>query len=83
MEHFAAFLSGVLGQPVHDVTGLTDTYDIQVRYSLAGFQPEVAPDDDGMPLGALQQQLGLKLVPKKETLGLVVIDHLEKAPTEN
>jgi len=85
MEHFAAFLSGVLGQPVHDATGLTDTYDIQVRYSLAGLQPEVAPGDDGMPtpLEALQQQLGLKLVPRKETIGIVVIDRIEKVPTEN
>ena len=85
MEHFAAFLAGVLGQPVHDVTGLTDTYDIQVRYSLAGLQPQVVPGEDAMatPLEALQQQLGLKLVPKKETAGIVVIDHIEKVPTEN
>lgn len=85
MEHFAEFLSGVLGQPVHDVTGLTDTYDIQVRYSLAGLQPEVSPGEDSLPtpLEALQQQLGLKLVPRKETVSLVVIDRIEKTPTEN
>ena len=46
---------------------------------------EVAPGDDGMatPLEALQQQLGLKLLPKKETAGIVVIEHIEKVPTEN
>jgi uncharacterized protein (TIGR03435 family) len=29
------------------------------------------------------QQLGLKLEPRKVPIDLIVIEHLEKAPTEN
>ena len=32
---------------------------------------------------ALQAQLGLKLEPKKVSQEVVIIDHMEKAPTEN
>ncbi len=32
---------------------------------------------------AVQEQLGLKLEPKKAALDLIVVDHLEKTPTEN
>jgi uncharacterized protein (TIGR03435 family) len=43
------------------------------------------PDSDTGPSlpGALQQQLGLKLESKKGMVDIVVIDHLEKVPTEN
>lgn len=32
---------------------------------------------------ALQQQLGLKLQPKKVTIQAVIVDHLDKVPTAN
>lgn len=32
---------------------------------------------------AVQEQLGLKLDPKKAPLDMLVIDHMEKTPTEN
>ena len=32
---------------------------------------------------AVEEQLGLKLVPKKGQIDILVIDHIEKEPTEN
>ena len=42
-------------------------------------------DAEGVPtlFGALQSQLGLKLEQKKGQMELIVVDHVEKAPTEN
>jgi len=50
-----------------------------------GAQPpaDAASDPAGMSIFAAVQQLGLKLEPRKTPLELIVIDHLEKTPTEN
>ena len=42
-------------------------------------------DSEGVPtlFGALQSQLGLKLEAKKGQMKLIVVDHVEKVPTEN
>jgi len=49
----------------------------------AGPPADAASDPGGLSIFAAVQQLGLKLEPRKVPLDLVVIDHLEKAPTEN
>jgi uncharacterized protein (TIGR03435 family) len=36
-----------------------------------------------MVMRALQDQLGLRLEPRKLTIEMVSIDHIEKVPTEN
>jgi uncharacterized protein (TIGR03435 family) len=42
-------------------------------------------DAESVPtlFGALQSQLGLKLEAKKGQMELIVVDHVEKVPTEN
>jgi uncharacterized protein (TIGR03435 family) len=80
MEQFAARLSGLIGQPVRDATGLTSKYDIQLAYTLAGLQVD-APS--ATIFDALQEQLGLKLTRKKGMIELLTIDHIEKVPTGN
>jgi uncharacterized protein (TIGR03435 family) len=46
-------------------------------------QTDAASDPGGLSVFEAVQQLGLKLEPRKVPIELIVIDHLDKAPTEN
>jgi uncharacterized protein (TIGR03435 family) len=75
--------SSAAGRTVVDKTGLPGKYDFTLQYDLerrGGAQPE---ELSLSIFEALQQQLGLKLVDAKESADLIVIDHVEKMPTEN
>jgi uncharacterized protein (TIGR03435 family) len=82
MAQFVMTLSGQLGRPVTDATGLKGKYDFIVTYApaVATANPEADADPD--IIGAMQQ-IGLKLEQKKGTIDTLVIDHLEKIPSEN
>jgi uncharacterized protein (TIGR03435 family) len=91
MERLAAMLAAQLGLPVTDATGLKGHYDggpLHWSPSGANLSASDASDDaavDSQPalLQAVQEQLGLKLLPKKGQIDVLVIDHIEKVPTEN
>ncbi len=68
---------------VIDKTGLTGNYDYTLEFSIVPFPGVPVPDDFVSPMDAVREQLGLRLVPAKASLDVVVIDHLEKVPTEN
>lgn len=76
-------LSGQLGGPVTDETGLTGKYDIALYWSSR--RPNAQTDADNEPdlIAAVQQQLGLKLEKKRGPSEMLVIDHVEKKPTGN
>jgi len=82
MGQLVGLLAGQLGRPVTDATGLKGKYDFSLRWSMEGLGK---PGDDPGPtiFGAVQEQLGLKLEQKKGMIDMIVIDHLDKAPTEN
>jgi uncharacterized protein (TIGR03435 family) len=68
---------------VIDKTGLAGQYDFTLYYRRMSGQPP-GPDDQAPDLEqAVQEQLGLKLVPSKASIDVLVIDHAEKTPTEN
>jgi len=81
---------------VVDKTGLAGKYDFNLEFSNAGLrgpggrpfvppsagepqQPDPAPD----LFSALEKQLGLRLEKSKTQLDVIVIDHMDKQPTEN
>lgn len=65
--------------PVDDETGIIGCYDIKLDYALEG-----APDSS-LPsvFTAQQEQLGLKLERRMLLCNALVIDHVDRAPTEN
>jgi uncharacterized protein (TIGR03435 family) len=69
------------GRPVVDHTGLTGRYDFTLEYTPAA---RAGVDNSGRPaiFTALEEQLGLKLVPTKQSVEVLVVDSLEQ-PTQN
>lgn len=79
MRTLAGMLAITQRKPVVDRTGLAGNYDIKLSF---------APDgsiDSNLPsiFTAVQEQLGLKLEKQNVPMNFVVIDHMEKLPTEN
>jgi bla regulator protein BlaR1 len=81
----AEFLSGIMGRPVQDKTGLTGRYTFDLKWALGEndvVPPEFAqPKDHAGPslVTALQEQLGLRLQSGRVPILIVVVDSAEKA----
>ena len=73
-------LSLTAGRPVVDKTGLTGRYNIDLEW--APDELEGTPDAGPSIFTALHEQLGLKLMPTKGPVDVLVVDHIEK-PSEN
>jgi len=84
---FADYLQRQLNEPVVDKTELKGIFHIQLEYSPTQTQAgpdNPPPDSDGPSIyTALQEQLGLRLVSQKVPVETVVVDYIEKTPTEN
>lgn len=80
----AQMLSGVVGRPVIDRTGLTDQYNFNLGFAPLVPKPGAATEDAPPDLfTAVQQQLGLKLEPSKANLDVVIVDQINRTPSEN
>jgi len=91
MADLAALVAARLGIPVADATGVPGGFDITMKWtpeeerpkaSAASSQP-VAPQDAAAGpslLEVLQEQLGLKLEPRKVSIQVLVIDRAAKPP---
>ena len=75
----AGMLSSPVGQQVIDKTGITGNYKIDLKFASSGATDSQYPS----VFTAVQEQLGLKLEPQKVRVEMLVIDHLEKMPSEN
>jgi len=83
MDTFAKDLAGQLRRPVIDGTELKGTYDFTLRWIREGSGPSASEETGPNIFRALQEQLGLKLESKKRMVDVLVVDHVEKTPTEN
>ena len=99
MTALARFLSNRLSAPVADLTGLKETYDIDVSWTpdpafervrpvTESSRPRPANADSGLQgkgdiFTALHDVLGLRLERRKVEVETVVIDHIERIPTGN
>jgi uncharacterized protein (TIGR03435 family) len=80
MESLAENLSGNLGRPVVDQTGLAGKYDFTLKWTPDPNDPDGAWG--AAVLTALREQLGLRLDSQKAPARILVIDHIER-PTAN
>ncbi len=88
MRDLAQGISGEIGRPVVDATGLTGRYEIHMDLSPYLVRPPGEAgggqlDMMGILFSGFQDLLGLKLESKKENVDVLVIDHVEKTPTDN
>jgi uncharacterized protein (TIGR03435 family) len=93
MSSFAIMLSrfsrvnapGAPDRPVIDATGLTGKYDFVFESGREGNGRGTGPVSDADVIGYADglKALGLKLEPTKHTYDFLVVDHVERAPTEN
>jgi uncharacterized protein (TIGR03435 family) len=82
---FADMLARQLDRPVEDMTDLPGLFNLKLEWT-----PDEGPADKGAErvagptlFTALQEQLGLKLQPRKITIDALVVDSAEKTPIEN
>lgn len=99
MEQFIAMLSAQVRGPVTDSTGFKGEYDFTLSWTRDLDAASVAPsassesrsplsgisgsDSEPTLFGALELQLGLRLERKNGPIEMLVIDHIEKIPTQN
>jgi uncharacterized protein (TIGR03435 family) len=85
MRVVASLLSRWLREPVVDMTGLNGSYALKLEWTYTlGQGPPAAGTDSGTSIfAAVQEQLGLKLQPRKGPLEVIVVDHAERVPIAN
>lgn len=72
-------LSASMDRPVVDQSGLEGAWVIDLQWAPEGAD---APDAPSI-FTAMQEQLGLRLAPAKGPVKFLVVDHIERAPSEN
>ena len=84
MAQLADLVARYLNEVVLDKTGIDGVYDFEFRWTNddqtpAGADVETAPS----LFTALQETLGLRLQRQKVPVEMIVVDHVERVPTEN
>lgn len=85
MADLAQSLEQRAGRPVIDETGLTGHYDFKIHYEWIGRPTDTGVATDPAPsvFTAVQEQLGLKLESATHSFPQLIIDSIDREPTEN
>ncbi len=95
MSEFAGLLGQVLGRPVVDATHLSGGFDIKMMWlpdndaavaEERRYGKQYGIDVDNLPSSvstALREQLGLRLQSAKVPKNVIVVDNINRQPTEN
>ena len=75
-------LAGAADRMIEDRTGLTGGFDFDLEFTPDPGTAAPTPADHPSLFTALEEQLGLKLQPRRESVDVVVVDRVER-PTEN
>jgi uncharacterized protein (TIGR03435 family) len=86
VERIQQAANGYLDKTVVDLTGLKGSYDFSVAW--VGKQNLATDTTSDRPAGltvfeAVDKQLGLKLATQKHPMPVLIIDHVDRKPTEN
>ncbi len=86
-EELPAYGGLYVNHPVVDATGLEGGWDFVLSWSpphlVKGGEAGADPNGAITIIDALEKQLGLKLEARKQAMPVVVIDHVERNPSEN
>jgi uncharacterized protein (TIGR03435 family) len=69
----------VIGRVVVDETGLQGNYDFELSYSPPDVGDSVSGPEAPSIFTAMQEQLGLKLKPRRAPAEFIVVEHVEPA----
>jgi uncharacterized protein (TIGR03435 family) len=83
MAQFADLLARHLGAIVVDRTGVKGVYDFEVRWANEETNAASEPDAPPSVFTAIQEKLGVRLQAQKVPVAMVVVDTIERVPTEN
>jgi uncharacterized protein (TIGR03435 family) len=83
LEMFSRVLGRLLSRPVIDQTGLTGSFDLDLRYRPDSVRQTAASDpplDPELPsiFTAIQEQLGLRLVGGRASVDVLIVDALDR-----
>ena len=88
IENLCDALGNIFKAPIIDQTGLKGKYD--ATFDIMKYMMDMRPTEGGAPpdplaivIRGLQDELGLKLDPKKTQVDLLIVEKIEKAPAEN
>jgi uncharacterized protein (TIGR03435 family) len=83
IQKLADELSSALSTFVDDRTGLTGNYYFGFTFQRPDFVPTGTIDLAPSVFDAIQESLGLKLEKSRRTVEFLLVDHLDKLPTDN